>query len=87
MNDKISDKDKFDWENFLSSDDKLPDKESLEKQIHIPYDANNDIISALSWRLQKAAYILKYIIDIIDPILFLSTKKMDQIFLFLGQTH
>ena len=27
MNDKISDKDKFDWENFLSSDDKLPDKD------------------------------------------------------------
>jgi len=27
LNDKISDKDKFDWENFLSSDDKLPDKD------------------------------------------------------------
>ncbi len=27
MNDKISDKDKKDWENFLSSDDKLPDKD------------------------------------------------------------
>ncbi len=27
MNDKISDKDKLDWENFLSSDDKLPDKD------------------------------------------------------------
>ena len=27
MNEKISDKDKFDWENFLSSDDKLPDKD------------------------------------------------------------
>ncbi len=27
MNDKISDKDKIDWENFLSSDEKLPNKD------------------------------------------------------------
>ena len=27
MNDKISDKDKKDWENFLSSDEKLPNKD------------------------------------------------------------
>ena len=27
MNDKISDKDKNDWENFLSSNDKLPNKD------------------------------------------------------------
>ena len=27
MNDKISDKDKVDWENFLSSDEKLPNKD------------------------------------------------------------
>ena len=29
MNDKISDKDKQDWENFLSSKDQLPNKDSL----------------------------------------------------------
>ncbi len=27
MNDKISDKDKKDWQNFISSDEKLPDKD------------------------------------------------------------
>tara|TARA_Y100001970_G_C14176489_1_gene827296 strand:+ start:375 stop:788 length:414 start_codon:yes stop_codon:yes gene_type:complete len=27
LNDKISDKDKIDWENFLSSDEKLPNKD------------------------------------------------------------
>ena len=27
MNDKISDKDKIDWENFLSSNEKLPNKD------------------------------------------------------------
>ena len=27
MNDKISDKDKKDWEDFLSSDEKLPNKD------------------------------------------------------------
>ena len=27
MNDKISDKDKKDWENFLSSNEKLPNKD------------------------------------------------------------
>ena len=33
MSDKISDKDKKDWENFLSNNEKLPDKDySLEKK-------------------------------------------------------
>ncbi len=33
MNDKISDKDKKDWENFLSSNEKLPNKDfKLEKK-------------------------------------------------------
>ena len=29
MNDKISKKDKKDWENFLSSDEKLPNKDQI----------------------------------------------------------
>ena len=29
MNDKISDKDKQDWENFLSSEEQLPNKDSI----------------------------------------------------------
>ncbi len=32
MNSKISDKDKKDWNNFLSSDEKLPDKDSFSNQ-------------------------------------------------------
>ena len=32
MNDKISDKDKLDWENFLNSKDKLIDKDSKKKK-------------------------------------------------------
>jgi hypothetical protein len=32
LNSKISDKDKKDWNNFLSSDEKLPDKESFSNQ-------------------------------------------------------
>tara|TARA_B100000965_G_C18991770_1_gene498553 strand:- start:116 stop:535 length:420 start_codon:yes stop_codon:yes gene_type:complete len=31
LNSKISDKDKKDWENFLSSDESLPDKDSYHK--------------------------------------------------------
>ena len=32
MNDKISDKDKQDWENFLSSKDQLPNKDSISNK-------------------------------------------------------
>ncbi len=32
MNDKISEKDKKDWENFLSSDEKLPNKDFKSKK-------------------------------------------------------
>ena len=32
MNSKISDKDKKDWNNFLSSDEKLSDKDSFSNQ-------------------------------------------------------
>ena len=32
MNSKISDKDKKDWENFLSSDESLPDKDSYQRK-------------------------------------------------------
>ncbi len=32
MNSKISDKDKKDWENFLSSDESLPDKDYYQKE-------------------------------------------------------
>ena len=35
MNSKISDKDKKDWEKFLSSDENLPDKDAKSKNINI----------------------------------------------------
>ena len=35
MNNKISDKDKKDWEDFLSSDENLPNKDISSKQIKI----------------------------------------------------
>ena len=35
MNSKISDKDKKDWENFLSSDENLPDKDYKSKNLKI----------------------------------------------------
>ena len=35
MNSKILDKDKKDWEKFLSSDENLPDKDSKSKNINI----------------------------------------------------
>ncbi|MDC3155696.1 Smr/MutS family protein [Candidatus Pelagibacter sp.] len=33
MNSKISDKDKKDWDDFLSKDQKLPDKDNLKKKL------------------------------------------------------
>ena len=36
MNDKISDKDKIDWENFLKSNEKLIDKD-YKKKTHVTY--------------------------------------------------
>ena len=35
MNDRISDKDKKDWEKFLSSDQKLPDKDNEKAEIQV----------------------------------------------------
>ena len=35
MNSKISDKDKKDWEKFLSSDENIPDKDSKPKNLNI----------------------------------------------------
>ncbi len=40
MNDKISDKDKIDWENFLNSKEKLIDKDS-KKKINITYSTKS----------------------------------------------
>ena len=38
MNDKISDKDKIDWENFLNSNEKLIDKD-YKKKINVTYSS------------------------------------------------
>ena len=43
MNDKISDKDKKDWEKFISSDENLPDKESNIKNQKIKKVKNFDL--------------------------------------------
>tara|TARA_B100000214_G_scaffold195411_1_gene141385 strand:+ start:141 stop:560 length:420 start_codon:yes stop_codon:yes gene_type:complete len=40
LNDKISDKDKIDWENFLNSKEKLIDKDS-KKKINITYSTKS----------------------------------------------
>ena len=34
MNDKISDKDKKDWQNFISSKNKIPDKDFIKKRVN-----------------------------------------------------
>tara|TARA_B100000131_G_C17947171_1_gene544880 strand:- start:446 stop:868 length:423 start_codon:yes stop_codon:yes gene_type:complete len=34
LNDKISDKDKKDWQNFISSKNKIPDKDFIKKRVN-----------------------------------------------------
>ena len=43
MNSKISDKDKQDWENFLSSDDKLPNKDLIKPKKKVAQSKNIDL--------------------------------------------
>ena len=43
MNSKISDKDKQDWENFLSSDDKLPNKDLINPKKKVAQSKNIDL--------------------------------------------
>ena len=43
MNNKISDKDKQDWENFLSSDDKLPNKDLKKIKKRVAQSKNIDL--------------------------------------------
>ena len=43
MNNKISDKDKKDWENFLSSDDKLPNKDLKKIKKRVARNKNIDL--------------------------------------------
>ena len=43
MNDKISDKDKIDWENFLSSNEKLPNKDFNFNKKKIPKTSHIDL--------------------------------------------
>ena len=43
MNNKISDKDKQDWENFLSSDDKLPNKDLKKPKKKVAQSKNIDL--------------------------------------------
>ena len=43
MNSKISDKDKQDWENFLSSDDKLPNKDLKKIKKRVAQSKNIDL--------------------------------------------
>ena len=61
MNDNISDKDKKDWENFLSSDEKLPNKDlkfSKKKKLKIKH------IDLHGFTLEQANKIIeKFIFD------------------------
>jgi DNA-nicking Smr family endonuclease len=43
LNSKISDKDKQDWENFLSSDDKLPNKDLIKPKKKVAQSKNIDL--------------------------------------------
>ena len=56
MNSKISDKDKKDWENFLSNNDALPNKDNYKKKIKIN---KTRLIDLHGFSLDKANEIVK----------------------------
>ena len=60
MKDKISDKDKIDWENFLNSDEKLIDKD-YKKKINVKYSSRK--IDLHGYTLEQANIVIeKFII-------------------------
>ena len=59
MNDKISDKDKKDWQNFLSSNDKLPNKD-LRKQYKISFETKS--IDLHGYTLEQANKVVEQFI-------------------------
>ena len=59
MNDKISDKDKKDWQNFVSSDDKLPNKD-LRKQYKISFETKS--IDLHGYTLEQANKVVEQFI-------------------------
>ena len=59
MNDKISDKDKKDWQNFVSSDDKLPNKD-LRKQYKILFETKS--IDLHGYTLEQANKVVEQFI-------------------------
>ena len=60
MNDKISDKDKRDWENFLSSNEKLPNKDSKfnkKKKIKIKHiDLHGFTLNEANKKIEELIY-------------------------------
>jgi len=60
LNDNISDKDKKDWENFLSSDEKLPNKDLKFSKTKIPKIKHIDLHG---FTLEQANQTIKKFID------------------------
>ncbi len=59
MNSKISDKDKKDWENFLSSDENLPDKDfNLKKKIKkiVTFDLHGYSLDEANIKIKNLIY-------------------------------
>ena len=60
MNGKISDKDKKDWENFLSKKDKLQDKDNNQKKINLKKSITLDLHGySLDEANEKISHLIK----------------------------
>ena len=76
MNDKISDKDKIDWENFLNSNEKLIDKD-YKKKINVKYSSRK--IDLHGYTLEQAniaveKFIIKSFSEKINKIIVVTGK-------------
>ena len=76
MNDKISDKDKLDWENFLNSKDKLIDKDSKKKK-NLTYSTRSiDLHGYTLEQANKAVedFITKSFLDRVNKLIVVTGK-------------
>tara|TARA_B100001564_G_scaffold287689_1_gene251005 strand:+ start:290 stop:709 length:420 start_codon:yes stop_codon:yes gene_type:complete len=76
LNDKISDKDKLDWENFLNSKDKLIDKDSKKKK-NLTYSTRSiDLHGYTLEQANKAVedFITKSFLDRVNKLIVVTGK-------------
>ena len=76
MNDKISDKDKTDWENFLNSNEKLIDKD-YKKKTNVTYSSRT--IDLHGYTLEQAniaieKFIIKSFLEKVNKIIVVTGK-------------